>query len=61
MAVVLLWLAAVAAHKRGLTGRKSCVIMDGGTLVVEWLDQDNHVYLTGPAEFVFEGKIEIDS
>lgn len=52
---------AVAAHKRGLTGRKSCVIMDGGTLVVEWLDQDNHVYLTGPAEFVFEGKIEIDS
>jgi diaminopimelate epimerase len=32
--------------------------MDGGTLEVEWREQDNHVYLTGPAEFVFDGEIE---
>ena len=33
--------------------------MDGGTLEVEWREADNHVYMTGPAEFVFEGEIEI--
>jgi diaminopimelate epimerase len=33
--------------------------MDGGTLDVKWRLQDNHVYLTGPAEFVFEGEIEL--
>jgi diaminopimelate epimerase len=33
--------------------------MDGGTLHIEWREADNHVYMTGPAEFVFEGEIEI--
>ena len=49
---------AVAASKTGRGGRKSHIVMDGGTLDVEWREQDNHVYLTGPAEFVFEGEIE---
>jgi diaminopimelate epimerase len=49
---------AVAASKTGRADRTSRIIMDGGTLEVEWRDQDNHVYLTGPAEFVFEGEIE---
>ena len=49
---------AVAATKTGRGGRTSRIIMDGGTLDVEWREQDNHVYLTGPAEFVFEGEIE---
>ena len=35
--------------------------MDGGTLSIEWKEADNHVYMTGPAEFVFDGEIEIDS
>ena len=39
----------------------SRIIMDGGTRDVEWREQDNHVYLTGPAEFVYEGEIEINS
>jgi diaminopimelate epimerase len=52
---------AVAASKTGRGGRKSRIIMDGGTLEVEWREQDNHVYLIGPAEFVFEGEIEINS
>ena len=30
--------------------------MDGGTLDIEWRESDNHVYMTGPAEFVFEGE-----
>ena len=42
--------------------------MDGGTLHVEWCEADrsveghffqkNHVYMTGPAAFVFDGEIE---
>ncbi len=50
---------AVAASKTGRADRDSRIIMDGGTLDVEWREQDNHVYLSGPAEFVFEGEIEI--
>ncbi len=49
---------AVAACKTGRAGRKSCIIMDGGRLDVEWNEADNHVYMTGPAEFVYEGDIE---
>ena len=50
---------AVAATKTGRGGRTNRIIMDGGTLEVEWREQDNHVYLTGPAEFVFEGEINL--
>ncbi|MBR4645300.1 MAG: diaminopimelate epimerase [Bacteroidaceae bacterium] len=50
---------AVAACKTGRTGRKNRIIMDGGELEIEWREADNHVYMTGPAEFVFEGEIEI--
>ena len=49
----------VAASKTGRADRMSRIIMDGGTLDVEWREQDNHVYLTGPAEFVFEGEINL--
>ena len=49
---------AVAACQTGKAGRKSRIIMDGGTLEIEWSEADNHVYMTGPAEFVFEGTIE---
>ena len=27
----------------------------GGTLTIEWSEKDNHVYMTGPATFVFDG------
>ena len=50
---------AVAATKTGRGGRTNRIIMDGGTLDVEWREQDNHVYLTGPAAFVFEGEINL--
>ncbi|MBR5657043.1 MAG: diaminopimelate epimerase [Prevotella sp.] len=51
---------AVAAALTGKAGRKSQIIMDGGTLDIEWRESDNHVYMTGPAEFVFEGEIELN-
>ena len=47
---------AVAAAQTGRCGRKSSIVMDGGQLDVEWRS-DNHVLLSGPAEFVFEGEI----
>lgn len=50
---------AVAAAKTGRAGRESTIIMDGGDLHIEWSAADNHVYMTGPAEFVFEGEINI--
>lgn len=48
---------AVAAALTGRSGRRSRVIMDGGTLDIEWRQQDGHVYLTGPATIVYEGDI----
>ena len=49
---------AVAAALTGRAGRTSRIVMDGGTLSIEWRESDNHVYMTGPAEFVFDGEIE---
>ena len=50
---------AVAAALTGRAGRKSQIVMDGGTLSIEWRKSDNHVYMTGPAAFVFDGEIEL--
>ena len=50
---------AVAACLTGRALRISDIVMDGGTLRIEWRETDNHVYMTGPAEFVFEGEIEM--
>ena len=52
---------AVAAAITGRSGRKSQIVMDGGVLEIEWREEDNHVYMTGPAEFVFDGEIELQS
>ena len=51
---------AVAAAVTGRSGRSSRIIMDGGTLDIEWSAADNHVYLTGPATIVYEGDIDTD-
>ena len=50
---------AVAAALTGRAGRHSQIVMDGGILSIEWRESDNHVYMTGPATFVFEGEIEL--
>ena len=49
---------AVAAAHVGLTSRESDVVMDGGGLHVRWAE-DDHVMLSGPAEFVFDGEITL--
>ncbi len=50
---------AVAACLTHRAGRESDIVMDGGTLHIEWCETDNHVYMTGPAAFVFDGEINI--
>ena len=47
----------VAAARRGLTGRKATLALDGGELTIEWRD-DDHVIMTGPAALSFTGEIE---
>lgn len=49
---------AVAAALTGRASRRSEIRMDGGRLQIEWRTTDNHVYMTGPAEIVFDGEIE---
>jgi diaminopimelate epimerase len=46
---------AVAAHRRGLTGRKVTLAVDGGTLEADW--RDDGVWLTGPVAHVFDGTL----
>ena len=52
---------AVAVARTWRGERSSRIVMDGGILDIEWRVSDNRVYMTGPAEFVFEGEIEIPS
>jgi diaminopimelate epimerase len=48
----------VNAHRRGLTHRRAMVIVDGGTLEIEWRD-DNHVLMTGPVATAFTGSVQL--
>lgn len=42
--------ALVAAHRQGRAQRKAEIIMDGGSLEIEWRADDNRVFMTGPVE-----------
>ena len=50
---------AVAAIQTGRSSHHVDIDMDGGTLHIFWNEADGHVYMTGPATFVFDGEIEI--
>ncbi len=47
--------AAVAAHRRGLTGRRVLLDLDGGSLEIDW--RDDGVWMTGPTAHVFDGML----
>ena len=51
--------SVVAAVLNGLTERKVLVHLLGGDLEIHWNEEDNHVYMTGPAATVFDGEIEL--
>ncbi|XP_021911670.1 diaminopimelate epimerase, chloroplastic-like [Carica papaya] len=49
----------VAAVLEGHSDRKCTVDLPGGPLDIEWREEDNHVYMTGPAEVVFYGSVPL--
>lgn len=46
---------AVAAARRGLTGRAVTVVLDGGALLIDW--REDGVWMTGPTAHVCDGVI----
>jgi diaminopimelate epimerase len=51
--------AVVASTRRGLTQRNCEVILDGGTLSVEWRAGDDHVLMSGDTSLVFSGEVDL--
>jgi diaminopimelate epimerase len=50
--------AAVAAVRLRKTDRKVTVTLPGGDLLIEWRERDDHVLMTGPVTFEFEGRFD---
>lgn len=50
---------AVAAYRRGLTGREVELLLDGGSLFIAIRESDEHVLMTGPATLSFTGEIAL--
>ncbi|MBP1999342.1 diaminopimelate epimerase [Paenibacillus shirakamiensis] len=48
----------VSSVLNGFTDRAAWVGLKGGDLYIEWDEQDNHVYMSGPAAEVYQGYIE---
>jgi diaminopimelate epimerase len=50
--------AAVCGARTKRTDRKVTVTVPGGDLAVEWRERDDHVLMTGPVEYEFEGRFD---
>jgi diaminopimelate epimerase len=50
--------AAVAATRLNRTDRTVRTSLPGGDLVIEWRERDDHVLMTGPVQFEFEGRFD---
>jgi len=48
--------SVVAGVKKGLINNICDVVLPGGILNIEYNQMTNHVFMSGPAEFVFEGE-----
>lgn len=53
--------AVVAAVRASLAPRHCDVIMDGGTLHVDWRESDGHLLLGGPSTIVYTGEIDLQT
>lgn len=51
--------AVVIANHWGWVGDSVRVDLPGGQLLIRWQGDDNPVYMTGPAESVFEGSVAV--
>lgn len=49
----------VAASLSGFVDDEADIVLLGGTLHIKWDKEENNIYMTGPARFVFEGTITI--
>ncbi|MEW6641353.1 MAG: diaminopimelate epimerase [Pseudomonadota bacterium] len=49
---------AVAAARLRRSNRKVRITLPGGDLVIEWRESDDHVLMTGSADFEFEGRFD---
>ncbi|MCR8641721.1 diaminopimelate epimerase [Paenibacillus sp. N1-5-1-14] len=49
----------VASVLNGFTDRIATVALKGGELLIQWNEEDNHVYMTGPAEIVYTGNLSL--
>ncbi|MBR3102310.1 MAG: diaminopimelate epimerase [Lachnospiraceae bacterium] len=52
--------SVVAGVLNGMNSRKTTVHLLGGDLQIEWREEDNCVYMTGPARIVFMGEVDVD-
>jgi len=52
--------AAVAAIRRGLTGRTVTLDLDGGAIEITWRETDGHVLMTGPVATAFTGTVDLE-
>jgi diaminopimelate epimerase len=50
--------AAVCGARTKRTDRKVTVTVPGGDLAIEWRDRDDHVLMTGPVEYEYEGRFD---
>jgi diaminopimelate epimerase len=50
--------AAVAAARLNRTGRTVTVTLPGGDLRIEWRERDDHVLMTGPVAYEYEGRFD---
>ncbi len=51
--------ATAASRLKGLASGRVRVRLMGGELVIEWEGEGTHLFMTGPAEEVFEGEIKV--
>ena len=48
-----------AAHRRGLVGHKAEIVLDGGTLIMEWAGEGNPIFMTGPCALSYRGDVDL--
>ena len=52
--------SVVACNLNNYINRNCTVSLLGGKLSIEWNENDNHIYMTGPATTVFDGELDIE-
>jgi diaminopimelate epimerase len=53
--------AFVAAVRRGVVGHKAEMVLDGGSLIMEWDGEGKPVFMTGPWSLSYKGEIDIEA